>query len=563
MLEIFLNTIKGEWYDADGDPFRRNNPQRAVGSRETIKIIACTETPLAGEQGVNVSSWTRDASWAAISGIGAKLTVDNDYIHKLKGELSGTVSAGEVASVSASIGNASYSTIPQQGTIRLFDSTGEYESLYYSERSISGTDVTFTVSGTVSKTYDSGATIDCDQSPYAEAFLDLEQSNLAKGEFVFDLVIDSMRIRANTDYDNSGTLAVAGLELLLYRTTEDATDEIIAAFLCDTFSVVKTIGTVGVEGEIPDATQNQIAATVITMISVAPEVEFSVNGSTEWHSEQTDSDRYKRYRYPVESAQWTVEKLVQGEQGKPGPQGETGAQGEQGPQGKQGPQGPAGQDGTDGAIVTDVLEIPFETTAETGETVVMTSDDLGVSGKCEFDLIDSAGYNISADSRLRRRWTGSGYELTFAGGWPAASWVLKPRGIKGRDGAIIDRNPVMEFTVADSTYGRCVYLDETTPVLTLADHIHSAQSVRFRIESANAGFSGNVVLTPILGGVERDAVVCATGEWSAISFADLGSNGANGSFSLRRETTDERDTLRDGSTITAIVTVLEVVYNAG
>ena len=228
--------------------------------------------------------------------------------------------------------------------------------------------------------------------------------------------------------------------------------------------------------------------------------------------------------------------------------------------GKDGQNGNDGANGADGAIITDVLEIPFETTVETGETVVMTSDDLGVSGKCEFDLIDSAGYNISADSRLRRRWTDSGYELTFAGGWPVASWVLKPRGIKGRDGAIIDRNPVMEFTVADSTWGRCVYLDETTPVLTLADHIHSAQSVRFRIESANTGFSGNVVLTPILGGVERDAVVCPTGEWSEISFADLGSAGANGSFSLRRETEDERDTLRDGSTITAIVTVLEVVY---
>ena len=557
MLEIFLNTIKGEWYDADGDPFSRNNPQRAVGSRETIKIIACTETPLAGEQGVNVSSWTRDTSWSEISGISAKLTIDNDYIHKLKGELSGAVSAGEVATVSASIENASYSTIPQQGTIRLFDSTGEYESLYYSERSISGTDVTFTVSGTVSKTYDSGATIDCDQSPYAEAFLDLEQSNLAKGEFVFDLVIDSMRIRANTDYDSSGSLPVAGLEMLIYRTTDNAADEIITAFLCDTFSVVKTLGTVGVEGEIPDATQNQIAATVASMISEAPEVEFSVDGSTGWHSAQTDSDRYKRYRYPIQNAQWTIEKLVQGPQGEQGEQGKQGEQGEQGVQGATGAQGPAG---ADGAIVTDVLEIPFETTAETGETVVMTSDDLGVSGKCEFDLIDSAGYNISADSRLRRRWTDSGYELTFAGGWPAASWVLKPRGIKGRDGAIIDRNPVMEFTVADSTYGRCVYLDETTPVLTLADYLHSAQSVRFRIESANAEFSGNVVLTPILGGVERDTVVCPTGEWSVISSADLGSAEANGSFSLRRETEDERDTLRDGSTITAIVTVLEVVY---
>lgn len=211
-------------------------------------------------------------------------------------------------------------------------------------------------------------------------------------------------------------------------------------------------------------------------------------------------------------------------------------------------------------LIVNAHNVPFETTSETGDTVVFTKEQLGVSSECEFEIIDSDGYNVSCDSRISRRWTDSGYEITFSGGWPTSSWILKPHGQNGKDGVSIDRNPVMEFTFLDERYGRCVYLDDTTPNVVLADHVYYAKSVRMRIESANESFSGNVVIIPILNGVELEPHVCGTGNWSEISFSYLDGGSATGSLSFKRDTGNTLDTLKDGTVITAIVTVLEVVY---
>ncbi len=211
-------------------------------------------------------------------------------------------------------------------------------------------------------------------------------------------------------------------------------------------------------------------------------------------------------------------------------------------------------------LAVDAHNVPFETTSETGDTVVFTKEQLGVSSECEFDIIDSDGYNVSSDSRISRRWTNSGYEITFSGGWPTSSWILKPHGQNGKDGVSIDRNPMMEFTFLDEKYGRCVYLDDTTPNMVLTDNVYYAKKVRMRIESSNDSFSGNVVIIPVVNGVELEPYVCGTGNWSEISFSSLEGGVATGSLSFRRDTNNELDTLKDGTVITAVVTVLEVVY---
>lgn len=211
-------------------------------------------------------------------------------------------------------------------------------------------------------------------------------------------------------------------------------------------------------------------------------------------------------------------------------------------------------------LIVDAHNVPFETTSETGDTIVFTKEQLNVSSECEFDIIDSNGYNVSCDSRISRRWTGSGYEITFSGGWPTSSWTLKPHGQNGKDGVSIDRNPVMEFTFLDEKYGRCVYLDDTTPNMVLTDNVYYAKKVRMRIESSNDSFSGNVVIIPVVNGVELEPYVCGTGNWSEISFSSLEGGVATGSLSFRRDTNNKLDTLKDGTVITAVVTVLEVVY---
>ena len=313
MLEFYLNTTSPQWFGLDGNPFRDNNPSMAFLSRDTVKIIACTETPEAGEENVDPTSWPRDASWAAISGIGAKITVDNDYIHKLKGTLATEVPAGSTASISATIENASYATIPANGTVRLFDASGNYEAIAYTVRSISGNTVVFTTSGTLTGSYESGATMDCDQSPYCEAYLDTAQSNLEQGEFVFQLVVDSPRLREEMDYTNTARLDVQGLEMLVYKTV-DGNDEPVKAYLCDTFSITGTIGNVGYEAEPPDPVKNQIAGIVNQLAAAGFEVE-----------QQYDESGNTQFRFRSSSAGGTWSQWITVSKGEKGETGETGA----------------------------------------------------------------------------------------------------------------------------------------------------------------------------------------------------------------------------------------------
>lgn len=79
-----------------------------------------------------------------------------------------------------------------------------------------------------------------------------------------------------------------------------------------------------------------------------------------------------------------------------------------------------------GDNTTLVGVVTFTTDANTGNTVVLTREQLGVvSDNPEYDIVNPEGYNITADARLSRRWTADGYVLTFIGGWPAGTWQAK------------------------------------------------------------------------------------------------------------------------------------------
>lgn len=526
MLKFFLNTTTGEWFNQDGDPFRNGKPAMPFQSRDEIQITICSETPDAGDEGVNVENWTRDTSFANISGISAVITCDNDYIHKLKGATTQEISAGEISSISAEINGATIGKIPDSGVLRIFSANGEYESFAYSSRAIDGSVVVFAVSGSATNSYASGSTIDCDQSPFCSAFVDQSKSDFSEGILSFDFTVDSNRLREEMNYSDTAVLDVAGLELLIYKTTESSNEK-ICSFLCETFRICGTLGNLDYEAAPPDEIINELNAIVQTLAAAGFDVETN---------ELESGDVQFRFRLSAAGGDWSAWITL--------------------------PRGEDGEPGIPGAIITDALEIPFETTAETGETIVLSSEQLGIEGKCEFDLIDAGGFNVSADSRLRRRWTDSGYELSFTGGWPVASWILKPRGIKGADGEPgPDRNPVVEFTVADPDFGRCVWLSEATPLLTFADRVYGARTVRMLIVSGDTTLPGNAVLIPVVAGVEQSPVTVSAGVEPAWVEISLGDSGISGSLAFRRDYESSEDTLSgEGAVVALVVLALEVHY---
>ena len=86
------------------------------------------------------------------------------------------------------------------------------------------------------------------------------------------------------------------------------------------------------------------------------------------------------------------------------------------------------------ALNTTDTNVNYQFTVSDSSTtlITFTKEQLGVSTKFEFDIIDSNGYNITADSRLSRRWNDDVFELSMFGGWTAGTYTLKSvQGVQG------------------------------------------------------------------------------------------------------------------------------------
>ena len=500
MLEFYLNTTTWEWADRDGDPFRDSTPRMAYLSRETVKIIACTETPEIGGAGADPSAWTRDSSWAAISGIGAKITVDSDRIHKLKGELASEVAAGSVTGISATITGATTALIPESGVVRLYDAAGKYEAIAYSSRTVTDGTVTFSVDGTLTGSYAAGSVMDCDQAPYCEAMLDTAQSDLEQGEFVFDLAVDSQRLRSEMDYKDTALLPVAGLELLLFKTTGEVSEP-IKAFLCDTFSITGTLGSVDFEAEPPEAMKDRISGTIAQLLAAGFSVEqrLTETGDTEF-----------RFRSASAGGGWSSWITVQ--------------------RGEKGDKGDAGNG------------LAFDASGP-------------VSERAQYDA-EAKGFVFFATDE------GNFYVKNSA---TSADWsaAIPLRGATG-PGVIAD--PVTEMAVADETWGDCRYLDAAFRQLSFRGRVRSLRRVSLETVSIDSGVTGNIVLVPVVNGSELSGTSFVVAVGAAPAVAEFALEVASGTLALRRDTDDERDTLKDsGNTpVTAVVlsVILEVQYDA-
>lgn len=158
------------------------------------------------------------------------------------------------------------------------------------------------------------------------------------------------------------------------------------------------------------------------------DVEFSADAEN-WHSTQTSSDRYIRFRLSGEAtADWSkAVALVQGPKGDPGA---TGAQGPKGDKGDIGPQGPAGQDATligasqtvssltSGYIVVTHDAIPVSIKTNLGNLYPLEKGTITISnGSWQIDPAAYLAYDGSAS--FTGPWT-----VYFAGGLPEVQTII-------------------------------------------------------------------------------------------------------------------------------------------
>lgn len=411
MLTLYVNSVEDEWYDDAGQPFGRNTPSVPYKGRDTLKIVLCSATPNAGELSANPTEWARDSRFSA-EGIGAKITVDNDYLHKLFGTTSGELSSAS-GSVTAEISGATAAKIPASGTVDVYAADGTSESLSYTSRTVSSGAVTFSGLSAPSGTFPSGSKISCRQIPFFEAYADSAKSNPQSGEFVFDFVVDSLRLREEMDGKDVETLAQKGLELLFYKTdSANSTEYPVERKICRTFVISGTLGDLGYPVDPPDPVKNQLYSVCQTLLAGGFEIQVSDGSSwTDWQEgESTENFTAFRFRSATSGGEWSAAvPLI------PGPQGQ---KGEKGDTGETGPQGPKGADGT----------MSFEDLTE--EQKASLKGDPGTDG------VDGTTFTPSVSAEGDLSWTNDGGKEN-----PATVNIKGPKGDTGEQGPTGDQGP--------------------------------------------------------------------------------------------------------------------------
>jgi hypothetical protein len=268
MIVTYLNTTDNLFLDQAGDFWRDKTPELTVRGNEKIIIHLVADSPDYGTAAADPASWQPDDYWKDISGISAMLTIDNDYRHRIKGVLSGDVSSGAMA-VSITFSTLSnFDEIPISGIIALHSITGATENISYTFRTIAGKTVTFQLGTAITGNYASGSAGDVKQSPLCLAYLSAEKSDWQTGKLVFELAIDSTRLRALTEYSDSAAINIDGIELLFYVVSENNGEVILLRrFLWDTPSLVNTMGDPGYPAPVPDSDKDYIASEIARQLA--------------------------------------------------------------------------------------------------------------------------------------------------------------------------------------------------------------------------------------------------------------------------------------------------------
>lgn len=280
MLKLLYDVTENRWYDAYGVGFPSDHPQIPYGNTERIAIQLFRkvgETNMGNSVEITPSAesgWLEYQGYSQINNIGAVLATDNNFLHRYKGTLS---SAATNSSVSITCG-ASIDDVPASGTIRI--GSGENEvALSYDSRTKSGNVFTFALtSGQTVGTFAAGTAADIPEALYAQAEMNVSESDPSEGLFVFDFMCDSQKLRNKMQYQNIAILDdCKGLELTVFTTdTEDDSVTILNRFRCPSFRITGGIADIGNGVPVSEPEENAIKAIIDAYLSGI------TGGSTYW-----------------------------------------------------------------------------------------------------------------------------------------------------------------------------------------------------------------------------------------------------------------------------------------
>lgn len=308
MKIIYIDFVSGDVYDAKGAPFANQNQLISyLENTEDYEIHYVTD----GGTSETPSEWTPYTGFESMS-VSSLFAIDNNFISSYEGKnLSAIESGGSVSSISVEV-SATERYIPKTGVLVLRNASGEEQSFAYVSRSAIEKGYAFTLGAeeTADYAFEEGATVSVPESLMilAEGDYDAEtnavnyvdDSRKSEGIFGVHFLTMSDKLMDQFEFTNTESLTLTAEHAIISE------GETLKRFQFRIY--IKKPIAFRRSADIPQSNAMGIASQswVLSLLRNKFEFQFSIDGSTEWHSVQNqESDKYYRQRISVVGADWS------------------------------------------------------------------------------------------------------------------------------------------------------------------------------------------------------------------------------------------------------------------
>jgi len=270
---IYTDVVSKQSFGENGNSFRTPEPSHAFGARDEIRWQLCRQT-----ESPDPSDWT---PVTLASSVGAIIACDDDYQHFAKAKITSEVPAGSLTTITVTTTEV-LSEMATSGSIIIGADAYQYNSVAAGTGSLI---YTMTTGQTIDAAIPTATDVDIPYGYYYSAAYSVAKSTPATGLFVFDIVVDSPKLRAAMQYADLSVLStVAGLELLLFTGDYSAGTAVeTTRYLIDTYRITGGIINLSTEPYIPDAAAVPFVAMIQALVEAGVETITPSIVDGEWY----------------------------------------------------------------------------------------------------------------------------------------------------------------------------------------------------------------------------------------------------------------------------------------
>lgn len=309
---IYVDVNTGDCYSESGGQFVNSNRLVSyLDSHETYELHYVTNGGAAGTP----DTWDKYTGFAG-SAVASLFGIDNNVIHQFEAKLagSGAIAKGDsVTSITATL-TAEEMLVPKTGFLLLRNGAGEEQTFAYTARSKGTGTYTFTITATeATYAFAAGDTVGVPEALMVKAEgVYNEESNALnwiddtrkdEGIFTVHFWMMSDKVMSFFDFETTEEMDVR------FEHAIAISGEVVKRVQQEMY-IKKPLLFKNPSASVPNVNAQGIAnqAWVLSLLRDTTEVEYSVNGTSGWHTEATESDKYYHERPKTLGGEWGAAK---------------------------------------------------------------------------------------------------------------------------------------------------------------------------------------------------------------------------------------------------------------